>query len=76
MATIADLNKSLSDMTEEELIERMREIRRSRRLPKKKAKTKSPSKPKKDIDVGATMKSMSPEARAKLIEQLEGLNET
>ena len=73
MATIEDLNKSLSDMTEEELIERMRTIRHSRRVTKKKVSTKSKAKPVKPLDVGATMKSMSPEARAKLIQELEGM---
>ena len=44
MATIEDLeNKSIEDMDEEELFARLREIRHSRRTPKKKNKaTKAP----------------------------------
>jgi len=47
MATIDDLNKSITDMTEEELRERIREIRHSRRTaPSKPRVVKKNNKPK------------------------------
>jgi len=70
MATIDDLNKSISDMTTEELHERIREIRLSRRTPKMKKKTKA--KKEKPIDVKKAVDSLSGDLKKKLLEALEG----
>ena len=72
MATINDLGKSISDMSNDELIERLRELRQSRRTTKvsrKRAAAKPKQKPL-DLNVAASM--LSDEARKKLIETLEG----
>ena len=69
MATINDLGKSISSMSDEELMERMRDLRQSRRTPK--AKRKSTTK-KKEIDVNAELAKMTPEMKAQLLKTLEG----
>jgi hypothetical protein len=46
VADISDLNKSISQMTNDELMERMRELRLSRRTVKEKPKSESTRKPK------------------------------
>ena len=46
MATIEDLpGKPISEMSKSELLERLREIRRSRRIPKRKPKVSKKRKP-------------------------------
>ena len=72
MATIDDLRKSISKMSDEELFNLHREVRQSRRTSKRTAKV-STRKPKKEVDVVGMAKSLSEEARRKLIEELEGL---
>lgn len=68
MATINDLNKSISDMTTEELHERIREIRLSRRTPKMK---KTKAKKEKPIDVKKTVDSLSGDLKKELLNALE-----
>ena len=70
MATINNLNKSISDMTTEELHERIREIRLSRRTPKARKQTKA--KKEKPVDVKKTVDSLSGDLKRKLLEALEG----
>lgn len=69
MTTISDIHKSVSEMTNDDLYERLRELRQSRRT--KKASKKSTTSPKKAIDLDAAISKMSPQARMRLIEQLE-----
>ena len=69
MATINDLGKSITSMTDEELMERMRDLRQSRRTPK--AKRKSTAK-KKEVNVNAELAKMTPEMKMQLLKQLEG----
>lgn len=69
MATIENLNKSISEMSEQELIDRMLEIRKSRRTSNVK-KSKAKSKPKASDPI-AYAKKLSSDARAKLIAELE-----
>ena len=69
MATINDLGKSISSMTDDELMERMHELRQSRRTPK--AKRKSTAK-KKEVDVNAELAKMTPEMKMQLLKTLEG----
>jgi len=69
MATINDLGKSISDMTEEELFERLRDLRQSRRT--RKPSKKASSYKKKEIDLNKVVGSMTPEARLRLAEMLE-----
>jgi len=69
MATINDLGKSISSMSDDELMERMRDLRQSRRTPK--AKRKSAAK-KKEVDVNAELAKMTPEMKAQLLKTLEG----
>ena len=66
MATINDLNKSISDMTDEQLHERIREMRHSRRTHKGPVRAAKKAKP-------AELKpaSMSEDQAAKLIAELE-----
>jgi len=69
MATIDDLSKSISSMTDDELMERMRDLRQSRRTPK--ARRKSTAK-KKEVDVNAELAKMTPEMKKQLLRTLEG----
>lgn len=70
MADLNDFESSISDMTDEQLTELLREIRLSRRAPAKSTTTKKKSskakEPKIDLD------GMSPDMAAKLLAQLEG----
>jgi len=68
MATIDDLGKSITSMTNDELMERMRDLRQSRRTPK--AKRKSTAK-KKEVNVNAELAKMTPEMKQRLLETLE-----
>jgi len=66
MATIEDLlQKSISDMTKEELIDHLKDIRLSRRTPAKKTKVK---KVKKEKDL---TKDMTEQQMEELLRQLE-----
>ena len=69
MATINDLGKSITSMTDDELMERIRDLRQSRRTPK--AKRKSTAK-KKEVNVNAELAKMTPEMKMQLLKQLEG----
>jgi len=72
MATINDLGKSISDMSDDELIERLRELRQSRRTPKASQKRAAAKPKQKPLDLNAAANMLSDEARKKLIETLEG----
>lgn len=72
MATINDLtNKSILDMTEEELYSHIMSIRSSRRVPKKEVKetSKKSSAPKSTMDL---VKMLTPEMQEELLKRLEG----
>jgi len=68
MTDLTDFNQPLSEMTDEELTELLREIRLNRRTPTKPTSTKKKQSkakaPKIDTD------TMSPEMAAKILEQL------
>jgi len=70
MATILDLeNVSISEMSKEELINLLRDIRLSRRKPSRKAtKKKAASAKSKPLNVD----NLTPEQAMALLEQLEG----
>lgn len=71
MATIDDLaNKSILDMSDEELLERLYGIRSSRRIKKKVTKTKKAA-PKKEKSATDIMSMLSPDQAADLLKQLE-----
>lgn len=65
MATIDDLQKSISEMDDDELIERLRELRLSRRTHKGPAKV-AKAKPKKTL-------TLSTDQKKNLIAELEAL---
>ena len=68
MATINNLNKSISEMTDEELYDRLRTIRQKlRQVKKPTVTTKSPK-----ANPKAILAGMSEEDRKALIEVLEG----
>ncbi len=76
MSGLEDLQQSLDSMSNEELLEKIREIRRSRRQPKvtakslaKKAKAKKKSVKKKTIE--QKMADMDPDALLKMLEAAE-----
>ena len=72
MATIDDLNTSLSELSEQEAIDRIMAIRSNRRKSKKKiirSKKKSSAPKKKKLDV----KDLSKQQRLLLIKELEGM---
>ena len=72
MATINDIGKSLSSLSDDELFDLHRNIRQSRRITKR--TTKVSSKPKsKVVDTKKQIEGMSQEARDKLIEELLAL---
>ena len=71
MTTINDLNKSISDMTSDELFERLKDIRKNRRIKKKPALTTKTSK----IALASAdklLESMSQEQINSLISKLGG----
>ena len=74
MATIHDLlHRSISDMSDSEIEARLIEIRKSIRIkPTKKVSSAKQSKPK-EPNVMSLFSGMSPEDRATLIAELEGL---
>lgn len=67
MATINDLNLSVSDMTDEELLERLKEMRHSRRTHK--APAKRTAKAPKSAELKAT--SLTEDQASNLIAELE-----
>lgn len=69
MSTIDDLNLSVSDMTNEELIERLRVMRQSRRTHK--APVKRTVKAAKPIELNPA--NLSEDQAANLIAELEGM---
>ena len=75
MATIDNLNKSISDMDADELRELLRKHRLSRRTPKARAKATKTSglgkQVKKEVSTDALVEKMTPEKRAALIAELE-----
>ena len=71
MATIDDLRKSITEMSDDELFNLHREVRQSRRTSKR--VTKPAKKTKKEINVVEMVKGMSEEDRRKLISELEGM---
>ena len=79
MAKIDDLKKSVSDMTDEELMEALKTIRTNRRIPAKKAsgkrKTKKKSKSK-QINVKGLISGLSPEMAKTLLKELGGDDES
>ncbi len=71
MATVDDLkNKAPKDMTPEELMSRLREIRLSRRTPKK--KKSSSKKEQKPATITESISKMSKDQADQLIKILEG----
>ena len=72
MATIEDLpNKSILDMTQDELYERLREIRLSRRTPKKAAKKSTPKK-QAAKSTNELIDMLSPAQKEAILNKLEG----
>ena len=72
MATLNDLKKSISEMSEDEIFESLKELRRLRRAPvkiKAKAKTKKAKKP---IDMDELLSKMSPEQLTNLMNKMGG----
>lgn len=69
MATINDLGRSLSDLSDDELFELHRKIRESRRTKKRSYKATSTTKSKKQ-PIKAVISSMTQEAKDRLIEEL------
>ena len=74
MATISDLNTSISDLSTSEAFELILQIRQSRITPKRKTKvSKSKKKTKKQKDPLALLRGMSAEQRMLLIAELEDI---
>ena len=74
MANIEDLRKSISEMSDSELMDEIRNIRLSRRTPKTKTGTKKTSTKKVVIDIN----SMTPQQAQDFLKELEeeGLDDT
>ena len=70
MATINNLGKSITSATDEELIERLRDLRQSRRTPKAK-RTSTAARKKKEVNVKVELAKMTPEMKKRLLETLE-----
>lgn len=73
---ISDLNQSISEMTEEELHAKIRDIRTERRkndkpIKKVKAKAKTPKQPKKVKNMRTMLATMTAEEKAELLASLE-----
>ena len=71
MTTIHDLNRSISEMSDEELLGRLKELRTARRIPIEKPTKKAKSKTKKVTNPTALVGSMTPEMKAQLLKELE-----
>jgi len=69
MATIDDLRKSITEMSDDELFNLHREVRQSRRTSKR--VTKPTKKTKKEINMVEMVKGMSEEDRRQLLKELE-----
>lgn len=71
MTTIDDLAVSVSEMTNDELLERMRQLRGARRvatpIPRQSTKPKKATK-----NLNALLKGLSPEQMQALLDELEG----
>jgi hypothetical protein len=69
---LQDLKTSISQLSNEDLMKRLMDIRANRRLvkPKTEAKTKS-SKPAKEVSLDAILASASPDMIEEMIKQLE-----
>jgi hypothetical protein len=69
---LADLKQSISQLSNDDLMKRLMDIRANRRLvkPKAESKTKS-SKPTKEVSLDAILASASPDMIEALIKQLE-----
>ncbi len=65
MSTFEDERKSIKDMTDEELREELRQIRKARRVPEKKKKTKGPTKKSQGLP-----SDISPALAKQLLDQL------
>ena len=74
MANIEDLRKSISEMSDSELMDEIRNIRLSRRTPKTKVGTKKKSTKKVVIDIN----NMTPQQAQDFLKELEeeGLDDT
>ena len=72
MATILDLNTSISEMSSEDGMELIKRIRLSRRTPP--TKKKSSKKAKANISVDTLVSGASPEQISELIKILEGVS--
>jgi len=71
MATIDDINMSISDMSEEEAFKLIMAVRKRRRIFKGNNKKKQQAR-KKLIDVNKMLTGMSDDMKRMLIEKLEG----
>jgi hypothetical protein len=75
MPTIEDLRASISQMTDQELEASLLDIRKERRIKKGPAKTSTPQDTQakaEKADVKTLLSSLSPEAKARLLQQLTG----
>lgn len=70
MATIDDLHKSLSELSTDELMEKLMLLRQSRRTKKRRSKTTRTTTPQKKLLKDIV--KLTPEAIQKLISELEG----
>jgi len=73
MAKIDDLKKSLSEMSDDELMEALKEVRSKRRTP---ARSKAKKKKSQTINVKGLTKGMSADDIQQLLLDLGGDNET
>ena len=70
---LQSLKQSITQMSDQELLAKLMEIRASRRTPKAETKAKAASKkPTKEVSLDAILASASPDMIAALISQLEG----
>ena len=73
MAQIADLKPSITQMDDSEAFAIVREVRFLRRQVPQKATKKNTGKKPKAVSTKAALSAMTPEQRAELIKELEGL---
>lgn len=73
MATIKDLRiPSIREMSQPDLIEHLRMIRKSRMESKKPIKAPSKPKPKKEISLMDMVNSMSPDMKDRILKKIQG----
>lgn len=72
MAQLEDLKKSMTEMDEAELRNLLLGVRQSRRVSKKPAPVAKAQTAKKEVGIDSMLGALSPEAKAKLLEQLLG----